>query len=99
MQHGFIKVAAAVPTLKVGDVAYNVQQIQMLIAEAEEKGVEAIVFPELSLTGYTCQDLFAQSVLIDASEAGIIALLDFTRQLDIITIVGLPVIVGDLLLN
>ena len=99
MKYGFIKVAAAVPTLKVGDVAYNVEQIKTLIAEADEKGVEVIVFPELSLTGYTCQDLFTQSVLIDASEAGIVSLLDTTRQLDIISIVGLPVIVGDLLLN
>ena len=99
MKHGFIKVAAAVPTLKVGDVAYNVQQIETLIAQAEGKGVEVIVFPELSLTGYTCQDLFTQSVLIDASETGIMTLLDLTRQLDIISIVGLPVIVGDLLLN
>ena len=59
--------------------------------------MEIIVFPELSLTGYTFQDLFTQSVLIDASEAGIVSLLDTTRQLDIISIVGLPVIVGDLL--
>ncbi|MBR1469638.1 MAG: NAD(+) synthase [Prevotella sp.] len=99
MQHGFIKVAAAVPLVKVGDVAYNVQEIENLIAKAEEEGVEIVVFPELSLTGYTCQDLFTQSALIDASEAAVFALLDFTRQLDVIVIVGLPVIVGDLLLN
>ena len=99
MQHGFIKVAAAVPTVKVGDVEYNVQQIESLIAQAEGKGVEVIVFPELSVTGYTCQDLFAQSTLLDAAESAVLTLMDFTRQLDIISIVGLPVIAGDLLLN
>ncbi len=99
MQHGFIKVAAAVPTVKVADTAYNLQQIETIIAQAEGKGVEVIVFPELSITGYTCQDLFRQSLLLDAAEAGVLTLLDFTRQLDIIAIVGLPIIVGDLLLN
>ncbi|MCR5131206.1 MAG: NAD(+) synthase [Prevotella sp.] len=99
MQYGFIKVAAAVPTVKVGDTEYNLKQIELLIAQAEGRGVEVMVFPELSLTGYTCQDLFRQSVLIDAAEAGVMTLLDFTRQLDIVTIVGLPVVVGDLLLN
>lgn len=99
MEKGFIKVAAAVPTVKVGDCRYNLQQIENLIAQAEGKGVEIIVFPELSLTGYTCQDLFHQSVLLDAAEQSVLMLLDFTRQLDIVSIVGLPLVVGDLLLN
>ena len=99
MKNGFIKVAAAVPTVKVGDCDYNLQQIECLIAQAEGKGVEIIVFPELSITGYTCQDLFRQTLLLDEAEAGLLTLLDFTRQLDIISIVGLPVVVGDLLLN
>lgn len=99
MKHGFIKVAAAVPTVKVGDCQYNLNQIETLIAQAEGKGVEIIVFPELSITGYTCQDLFRQNLLIDIAEQSVIQLLDFTRQLDIISIVGLPVVVGDLLLN
>lgn len=99
MEHGFIKVAAAVPTVRVGDPEYNVQQIENLIVQAEGKNVEIIVFPELCITGYTCQDLFAQSVLLDAAEAAVMKLLDFTRQLDIVSIVGLPVVVGDLLLN
>ena len=99
MKQGFIKVAAAVPTVKVGDCRYNLQQMENLIAQAEGKGVEIIVFPELSVTGYTCQDLFHQNVLIDAAEQSVLLLLDFTRQLDIVTIVGLPIVVGDLLLN
>ncbi|MDD6553022.1 MAG: NAD(+) synthase [Prevotellaceae bacterium] len=99
MNYGFIKVASAVPGVKVGDVQYNLQQIENIIAQAEGQGTEIIVFPELSLTGYTCQDLFHQQILLDGAETALLMLLDFTRQLDIISIVGLPVVVGDLLLN
>lgn len=99
MQNGFIKVAAAIPSVKVADCSYNVQQIESLIAMAEGKGVEVIVFPELCITGYTCQDLFKQTLLLEQAETSVLMLLDFTRKLDIISIVGLPVVVGDLLLN
>lgn len=99
MQNGFIKVAAAIPSVKVADCSYNVQQIESLIAMAEGKGVEAIVFPELCITGYTCQDLFKQTLLLEQAETSVLMLLDFTRKLDIISIVGVPVVVGDLLLN
>ena len=99
MNYGYIKVASAIPSLKVGDVNYNLQQTQIAIAQAEGKGVEVIVFPELSLTGYTCQDLFRQQLLIDSAEQAVVMLLDFTRQLDIIAIVGVPVIAGNILLN
>lgn len=99
MQNGFIKVAAAIPSVKVADCSYNVQQIESLIAMAEGKGVEVIVFPELCITGYTCQDLFKQTLLLEQAETSVLVLLDFTRKLDIISIVGVPVVVGDLLLN
>lgn len=99
MQNGFIKVATAIPSVKVADCSYNVQQIESLIAMAEGKGVEVIVFPELCITGYTCQDLFKQTLLLEQAETSILMLLDFTRKLDIISIVGVPVVVGDLLLN
>ena len=66
---------------------------------AEGKGVEVIVFPELCITGYTCQDLFKQTLLLEQAETSVLMLLDFTRKLDIISIVGVPVVVGDLLLN
>ena len=98
-QNGFIKVAAAIPSVKVADCSYNVQQIESLIAMAEGKGVEVIVFPELCITGYTCQDLFKQTLLLEQAETSVLMLLDFTRKLDIISIVGVPVVVGDLLLN
>ena len=97
--YGYIKVAAAIPSVRVGDCNYNVSEIEKMIISAEGTGVEIIVFPELSITGYTCQDLFRQEQLIDAAEMSIMKLLDFSRQLDIISIVGAPVIVGGLLLN
>ncbi len=99
MKYGFIKVSAAVAAVKVADVEYNVAQVESLIAQAEGQGVEVIVFPELCLTGYTCQDLFHQQLLIDKAEEGLLMLLDFTRKLDVISIVGLPVQIGSLLYN
>ena len=99
MNYGFIKVASAVPSVKVADCKYNVEQIEQQIILAEGQGVEIIVFPELSLTGYTCQDLFGQNLLLETTESAMLMLLDFTRQLNIISIVGLPIAVGDLLLN
>ena len=83
MKYGFITVAAAVPSVKVADTEYNVKQIEDFVAQAEGKGVEIIVFPELSITGYSCQDLFLQQLLIEQSEVAVMQLLDFTRKLDI----------------
>ncbi len=99
MKYGFVNVAAAVPTVKVADVAYNVQQVESLIAQAENHDVEILVFPELCLTGYTCQDLFKEQLLLDHAEEAVVQLLDFTRKLDVIVIVGLPVVVNSLLYN
>lgn len=99
MNYGYIKVASAIPSVKVGDCQFNLQEIEQMIARAEGQGVEVIVFPELSITGYTCQDLFRQQLLLDVAEQSVLMLLDFTRQLDIIVIVGAPVQVGMILLN
>ena len=99
MKYGFIKVAAAVPAVKVADVEYNVLEIEKLIAMADGQGVEVVCFPELCLTGYTCQDLFKERLLLDKAEEGLLMLLDFTRKLDVISIVGMPVLTGGLLLN
>ncbi|MBR1484873.1 MAG: NAD(+) synthase [Prevotella sp.] len=99
MKYGFIKVAAAIPSVRVADTEYNVQQVESLIAQAEGKGVEILVFPELCLTGYTCQDLFRQELLLSKAEEALLTLLDFTRKLDVVSIVGLPVRIGSLLYN
>ena len=99
MKYGFIKVAAAVPAVKVADVDYNVQELERLIALADSQHVELLCFPELSLTGYTCQDLFKEHLLLTKAEAGLLRLLELTRMLDVICVVGLPVQAGGLLLN
>jgi len=99
MKYGFIKVAAAVPAVRVADVEYNVQEIEKIISLADGEHVEIVCFPELCITGYTCQDLFKEQLLLTKSEDGLLMLLDFTRKLDIICIVGLPVQAGGLLLN
>ncbi|MBR6191671.1 MAG: NAD(+) synthase [Prevotella sp.] len=99
MNYGYIKVASVVPGVKVGDTEYNISEIERWIARAEGQGVEVALFPELCVTGYTCQDLFRQQLLLQASENAIMKLRDFTRGLDIIAIVGVPVEVVGLLLN
>lgn len=87
------------PAVKVADVEYNVQEMEKLISLADSQQVEIVCFPELSLTGYTCQDLFKEQLLLNKAEEGLIRLLEFTRQLDVICVVGLPVQAGGLLLN
>jgi NAD+ synthase (glutamine-hydrolysing) len=99
MKYGFISVAAAVPEVKVADTMFNAAEAKRLIVEADAQGAEIICFPELNLTAYTCQDLFTQQLLIDQAEQALVALLVETRKLDIISIVGLPVVVDGLLLN
>ena len=99
MKHGFVKVASAVPAVKVADVMYNVQEIERLIAMADAEHVEVVVFPELSITGYSCQDLFRERLLLDKAEEGLLRLIDFTRKLDVIAVVGMPIEAGSLLLN
>ncbi|MBQ7420995.1 MAG: NAD(+) synthase, partial [Prevotella sp.] len=99
MDFGFIRVAAAIPSVKVADVKYNIEQIKKQIAEAEEKNVEIVVFPELCITGYSCQDLFSQRILLDEAEEGIKDLMAYTADKSIVAIVGVPVEVGNILLN
>ena len=99
MNHGFVKVASAIPSVRVADCQYNVEQIESLIVQAEGHGVEIICLPELSLTAYTCQDLFQQQLLLEQAEMALIQLMNFTRSLDIISIVGLPVAYKGSLLN
>ena len=99
MKYGFATVAAAVPRVKVADTHYNILAIEEQIAIANSRGVELIVFPELSITGYSCQDLFHSQLLLEKAEDALMHLLDFSRKLDIISVVGMPVAVGDILLN
>ena len=97
--YGFIKVAAASPKLKVANVEYNVHRIERLMQEAYKRGAYLIVFPELSITGYTCGDLFAQKNLIDAATQTLISLASRTKDIDMLSIIGLPVFVEGRLYN
>lgn len=99
MIDGLIKVAAALPRVEVADVAFNTQEIENLMVKAEGKGVEILCFPELSLTAYTCQDLFAQQILLDEAEQALMKLLELSRNLQLVVVVGLPVSHRGLLFN
>lgn len=92
MKDGFIKVAAGTPRIRVADCAYNAGQIISLMKEAAAEGVKVLCLPELCLTGYTCADLFLQPTLLRGAEAGLAAILEETRELDLLTAVGLPVV-------
>ncbi len=94
MNYGFVKVAAAVPGVRVADCRYNACQVEKQIIIAEGKGVRIIVFPELCITGYTCGDLFSNQLLLEEAEMGLMRILNNTRQLDIVSILGMPVTLG-----
>lgn len=90
MRDGFIKVAAATTDIRVGDVPYNVEQIVKEIRRLEAEKVKCAVFPELCMTGYTCGDLFLQDVLLRGALRGLNAVTEQTNGMDIMVIVGLP---------
>ena len=98
-KYGYMKVAAAIPEVRVADCRYNAEQIVRLVREAAMKGVEAVLFPELSVTGYTCGDLFGQSQLLAASEQAVACILDETADLPTTIIIGAPVVAEDNLYN
>ena len=99
MDFGYIRVAAAVPEVQVADCAYNVQKMLELAKDGEQKEVQVMVFPELSITAYTCGDLFYNTVLLDAAEDGLSQLLRQTAQSGITVIAGLPVRLDNQLFN
>lgn len=90
-QMNYVRVAAATPKLKVGDISYNVEQIKILCKDAVKEKVDIIVFPELCITGYSCQDLFHNQDLIDRNNSGLFNICLFTNEP---SIEGLIVIVG-----
>ena len=90
-RYGFLKVAAAVPHVRVADCAHNADRIVALAQRAAQRGVEIAAFPELSLTGYTCGDLFLQPTLLEAAEEALGRVLRETRKLPLALVVGMPV--------
>ena len=99
MLDGFIRVAAASPKIKVGDVDYNVSQTVSLARKAAAKDTAVIVFPELGITGYTCGDLFEQKALLDKAKIGLFDLAEQTSDLNTVIIAGLPYELGGKLFN
>ena len=99
MLDGFIRVAAASPKIKVGDVDYNIEQTVSFARKAAARDTAVIVFPELGLTGYTCGDLFGQKALLDKAKLGLFDLAEQTGDLNTVIIVGLPYELGGKLYN
>lgn len=99
MRHGFVKVAAATPKIKVADTVYNTEQIRLLMTESAVWGARITVFPELCITGYTCQDLFLQEKLIAGAKDALMQLAEASASIPGIYFVGLPYEINGKLYN
>ncbi len=99
MHHGFLRVAAAAPQVRVADTDYNFGQILDTLQRFASQRVELAVFPEMSLTAYTCGDLFQNSTLLDAASDALGRLVEYSKGTPMHFIVGLPVKVGPALYN
>lgn len=96
---GFVKFAAASPVLRIGDPEYNTTQIQQMIYQADAEKAAVVVFPELCITGYSCADLFGQQLLLDQAVQYLNRLMENTKTADIVSIVGIPLVVEQKLYN
>ncbi|MBQ9249438.1 MAG: NAD(+) synthase [Oscillospiraceae bacterium] len=90
MKDGFIKVAAAAPVIKVADANYNAQRVIDCIRQADKQGVKVLVFPELTLTGASCYDLFTHRVILEGAKKALAAVVEATDGIDMLVFVGLP---------
>lgn len=99
MKHGYVKVAAAVPFVEVANCYYNIERIERMVRQAAAQRVELLTFPELSITGYTCGDLFLQPFLIEQAEKAVEILAERTKDIDLLYFVGMPLEVEDKLFN
>ena len=98
-EQGFVRVGAVVPKLKVADTEFNCNEIIKQIEIASNNKIQIAVFPELCVTGYTCQDLFEQDTLLEEAEKALNKILDYTNNLDIICIIGMPIKAENQLFN
>ena len=94
MKDGFVKVAAASPVIRVADCDYNAQRVIECIREADKQGVKVLVFPELTLTGVSCYDLYTHRVLLRGAESALCRVVKASEGLDLLALVGLPLAVG-----
>jgi len=99
VRDGFIKVAAITPEIKVADVDYNSEIICSYMKKAEQEGAKISVFPELCITGYTCQDLFWQDRLLESAKNGLLNIAAYSKGLEGIYFVGLPLSINSKLYN
>ena len=99
MKDGFIRVGTAIPKIKVAEPSYNVEQCINAAKRAAEQGIVVLAFPELTLTAYTCADLFFQSALIASAESALERFVKETAELDILSFIGVPVRYCDRLFN
>ncbi|RQP23648.1 NAD(+) synthase [Piscinibacter terrae] len=97
--HGFARVAVAVPASRVADPAFNGEQTTRMMADAARTGAAVVLFPELGLSGYTCDDLFHQHTLLDACEKALARVVEASASLPIVSVVGLPLRVDGRLFN
>lgn len=97
--YGFCRVGAAIPRVSVADCEFNLQEIKKLISQAAEKNIKILSFPELSITGYTCNDLFLHDLLLKKTEEAIEKLLEETESLPVCFIIGAPVCLNSKIYN
>jgi NAD+ synthase (glutamine-hydrolysing) len=97
--HDFVRIAVGVPSVRVADPAYNAEQTIALIREASERKAVVVLFPELGLTAYSCDDLFQQRALLDACLDAIAAVVEATAKLSVVSVVGAPLQVDHHLYN
>lgn len=98
-EQGFVRIGAVVPKLKVADTEFNCNEIIKQIEIASNNKIQIAVFPELCITGYTCQDLFEQDILLEEAERSLDKILEYTNNLDIICIIGMPIKAENQLFN
>lgn len=99
MKDGFIKVAAATPKIKVADPAYNTEEILKIIDETEKNGASILVFSELTISGYTCGDLFLQQPLLTECKNQLLRIVKATEKKDMLVVVGCPIVIKQKLYN
>lgn len=99
MKDGFIKVAAATPKIKVADPAYNTEEILKIIDETEKNGASILVFSELTISGYTCGDLFLQQPLLTECKNQLLRIVKATENKSMLVVVGCPIIIKQKLYN
>lgn len=87
---GFVKIATAIPSVRVADCRHNADRIAEMMDLAAKRGAAIVLFPEMSITGYTCGDLFAQSVLLDAAREALGTIVSQSKHTDTVAVVGLP---------